>query len=63
MQVVDTNFILRYLMELLDVERFISLIQKDQFNYTKWRESLHQELEHLSLEEISITASKTHRKQ
>jgi hypothetical protein len=38
---------------LIDTERFIALIQKDKFDYTKWRENL---FNGLSGEEISKLA-------
>jgi hypothetical protein len=38
---------------LIETERFIALIQKDKFDYTKWRENL---FKGLSGEEISKLA-------
>lgn len=38
----------------VDAERFISLIQKETFDYTKWRQGLNEE--NLSVEEISQRA-------
>ncbi|WP_217177979.1 hypothetical protein [Methanoplanus limicola] len=38
---------------MVEAERFIALIQRDKFDYTKWRESL---FEDLSGEEISRRA-------
>jgi hypothetical protein len=38
---------------LVEAEKFISLIQRDKFDYTKWRENL---FEGLSGEEISKKA-------
>ena len=38
----------------VDAERFISLIQKETFDYTKWRQGLNEE--NLSVEEISQKA-------
>ena len=35
---------------LVDAERFIMLIQKDSFDYTKWRENLFKDM---TLEELS----------
>ncbi|MBK9500749.1 MAG: hypothetical protein IPO06_15505 [Leptospiraceae bacterium] len=32
--------VLREKLNLVDVERFISIIQKEKFDYTKWRENL-----------------------
>ena len=40
-------------MGLIETERFISLIQRDKFDYTKWRKNL---FEGLSGEEISEKA-------
>ena len=39
---------------LLEAERFIMLIQKEQFDYTKWQENL---FEQMSIEEINQKAS------
>ena len=38
---------------LVEAERFIMLIQKDSFDYTKWRENL---FEDMTLEELSQKA-------
>ena len=38
---------------MLEAERFIMLIKKDSFDYTKWREHLFDEM---SLEELSLKA-------
>ena len=43
---------------LVDAERFIMLIQKEPFDYTKWQENL---FESLTIEEISKRAAE-HRK-
>ena len=37
----------------VEAERFISLIQRDRFDYTKWRQGLNEEL---SIEKISRNA-------
>ena len=42
-------------MELIDAERFITLLQREKFDYTRWREHL---LEDLTIEEISARAMK-----
>ena len=39
---------------LVEAERFIMLIQKEQFDYTKWQENL---FEDMSIKEISKKAS------
>ena len=39
---------------LIDAERFIMLIQKEPFDYTKWQENL---FEHMTIEEISKKAT------
>jgi len=39
---------------LVEAERFIMLIQKESFDYTKWQENL---FENMSLEEISQRAT------
>ncbi|MES0491953.1 MAG: hypothetical protein ABUK01_18300 [Leptospirales bacterium] len=40
---------------LVEAERFISLIQRDRFDYTKWRQNL---FENMSGDEISKNAMK-----
>ena len=40
-------------MDMVEAERFITLVQRDHFDYTTWRESLFEEL---SIEEISTRA-------
>lgn len=37
----------------VEAERFIALIQRDRFNYTKWRQGLEEDM---SVEEISRNA-------
>jgi len=44
-------------MGLVEAERFISLIQREPFDYTKWRQGL---FEGLTVEEISEQAMKFH---
>ena len=39
---------------LVDAERFIMLIQKEAFDYTKWQEHL---FENISVEELSTKAA------
>ena len=39
---------------LIEAERFIMLIQREPFDYTKWQESL---FENMSIEEISKKAA------
>jgi len=46
---------LRASLGLVELEKFISLIQLDKFDYTKWRENLFSDL---SGEEISKQAMK-----
>ncbi len=36
-------------MDIIDAEKFIALINRDRFDYTKWREKL---FENMSVEEI-----------
>lgn len=43
----------------VEAERFIALIQREPFDYTKWRQDLDEDL---SLEEISINAMKFRKK-
>jgi len=45
--------ILNHNLGLVETERFIALIQREKFDYTKWRENL---FEGLSGEEISKKA-------
>lgn len=40
-------------MGLVDAERFVCLMQRERFDYTKWRQTLH---ENLTMEEISRKA-------
>lgn len=39
----------------VEAERFVMLIQRDSFDYTKWQENL---FEDMSIEEISAKAAK-----
>lgn len=41
-------------LDLVDAERFITLIRRDPFDYTRWRENLYEEM---SIEEISAAAA------
>lgn len=52
--------VLREKLNLVDVERFISIIQKEKFDYTKWRENL---FEDMTLDELSNKAMKYYNKQ
>jgi len=45
---------------LIEAERFVMLIQKDSFDYTKWRENL---FDDMTLEELSQKASEYRQKQ
>ena len=40
-------------MDRVDAERFISLIQRERFDYTAWRQNLFEEM---TIEEISARA-------
>lgn len=40
-------------MGLVDAERFVCLMQRERFDYTKWRQTLHEDL---TVEEISRKA-------
>ena len=40
-------------MNMVEAERFISLIQREKFDYTKWRKNL---FKHMSVEELSDKA-------
>jgi len=40
-------------MDVIEAERFLTLIQREKFDYTKWRENL---FEDLSIEELSSMA-------
>lgn len=46
------TILIKYL-NILDAERFISIIQTDKFDYTKWRQNLWKDL---SVREISKLA-------
>ena len=48
------NTLLKY-MNNLDAERFISIIKRNNFDYTKWRQGL---FEDMSIDEISAAAQK-----
>jgi len=43
---------------LVETERFIMLIQKEQFDYTKWQETL---FENMTVEELSEKAAEYRR--
>jgi hypothetical protein len=45
---------------LIEAERFIMLIQKDSFDYTKWRKNL---FDDMALEELSQKASEFRQRQ
>lgn len=40
-------------MDIVEAERFLTLVQREKFDYTQWRDNL---LEELTLEEISARA-------
>jgi hypothetical protein len=48
------SILFRY-MDIVEAERFLTLIQREKFDYTTWREDL---LEDLTIEEISARAMK-----
>ena len=50
----DGMIALKKHLGMIEMERFIMLIQRDTFDYTKWQENL---LENLSIEEISERAA------
>ena len=52
--------VLRKKLNLVDVERFISIIQREKFDYIKWRENL---FEDMSLDELSDKAMKYYNEQ
>ena len=62
---IDTEIRLKGIQVLTDqlgdveAERFIALIQREPFDYTKWREGLDKDL---SIEEISKKAMKLRKK-
>ena len=43
----------------VETERFIALIQREPFNYTKWRQGLHEDL---TIEDISQRAMELRKK-
>ena len=47
-------------LDIVEAQRFIALISRDKFDYTKWRESL---FEGLSAEDISRKAMEFRQKQ
>jgi hypothetical protein len=61
----DTEIRLKGIQALTDqlgdveAERFVALIQREPFDYTKWREGLD---ENLSIEELSQNAMKLRKK-
>ncbi len=46
------SILFRY-MDIVEAERFITLLRREEFDYSRWRENL---LEDLSIEEISTQA-------
>ncbi len=46
-------------LDIVEAEKFITLLRRDKFDYTKWREHL---FESMSLEELSIQAMNHWRK-
>jgi len=50
----EGTHILMEKLGLVEAERFITLIQKEPFDYTQWQENL---FENMSIEEISQRAS------
>ncbi len=46
------NVLFKY-MDIVDAEKFVSLLQRDRFDYTKWRQKLY---EGLSVKELSAKA-------
>lgn len=51
-RVEGMNVLMKH-MDILDAERFISIIQTDKFDYTKWRQNLWADI---SVREISKLA-------
>lgn len=46
------NILFKY-MDIVEAEKFITLIQRDKFDYTKWRQNLY---DGLTIEELSRKA-------
>jgi hypothetical protein len=44
-------------LDIVEAERFIALIKRDNFDYTEWRQNL---WENLSIEELSARAMQYH---
>ena len=44
-------------LDIVEAERFIALIRRDNFDYTEWRKNL---WENLSIEELSAKAMEHH---
>jgi hypothetical protein len=42
-------------LDLVEVERFVVMLNREKFDYTKWRQNL---FENMSIEEISAAAEK-----
>lgn len=46
-------------LDIVELERFISIINRENFDYTKWRKNL---FENLSIEELAEQANKYSKK-
>ncbi len=57
-RVEGMNILMKY-MDIVDAERFVSIIQMEKFDYTKWRQNL---WTGLSVREISKIAMENIRK-
>ncbi|RLC13570.1 MAG: hypothetical protein DRI57_15990 [Deltaproteobacteria bacterium] len=53
------SVLFRY-MDMIEAERFLTLVQREKFDYTQWRADI---LEDLTIEEISTLAMKYVRSQ
>jgi len=48
--------VLKENLGLMEAERFITLILREPFDYTKWRQSFVEKFENMSVEEVSNLA-------
>jgi hypothetical protein len=53
----DTGMkVLKENLGLMEAERFVTLILRESFDYTKWRQNLVKKFEEMSVEEVSKLA-------
>jgi len=54
--------ILKEKLGLMEAERFVTLILREPFDYTKWRQDFVKEFEDMSVEEVSKLAMQSYAK-